>query len=504
MAFRTDLGTLRPARKRADGTVVVDAFITRAGIFTYMNADGSLRRELRDPKEVFDSASMRSFDMLTVTNTHPYQMVDAKNARQFMVGANDQVQRDDDHLRTQLMVADAATINEMADGSKAQVSCGYTCDYIAEPGVHPKWGKYDGRQTKIRGNHIALVTHARAGETARVRMDDATDLRRRADYSAMQSTTAMFTSIVDGHQHSLDPQSVSNGVGWTSWAIASGASEGHSHDWIRNADGSITISENSGHTHTAEGLVAPIDLGAKADARGSNNPTPSLHRDRENRMPQPADPTKTPDPKATMDAAAKLVADEKLRADAAVLKLAEAEKLIATETARADAAEGRGDVLQTQLDEAKKHALDPVKLDEANEKIKTLEAEKGELQVKLDIANDPKRLDALVQERSAIERAARRIGGERYVIDGISNRDLRIDLLQKVGVLCDPKESDEKVTAKFEVAVLKFDSSEDAAARIRVATNPNPATPVRADNAQTARQAMEERNRNAWKPTPTR
>lgn len=266
MAFRHDLGMLRPARRRADGSVVVDAHITRAGIFTYMNPDGSLRRELRDPSEVFKADSMRSFDMLTVTNTHPYQMVTAANARQFMVGASSKVERDDDHLRTELMVADAATVSEMESGEKAQVSCGYTCDYDPTPGVHPVWGRYDGRQTNIRGNHIALVTHARAGETARVRMDASPELRK--DYAVMATNGAVLTSVVDGHQHSFDPASVRNGAGYTSWSMSSGADTPHSHEVVRKSDGSFTVSVNDGHTHTLEGLTVEVSDAAPKFSKG--------------------------------------------------------------------------------------------------------------------------------------------------------------------------------------------------------------------------------------------
>ncbi len=183
MSFRVDLGTLRPAERLPDGRVRVEAHITRAGIFTYLNADGSLRRELRDPSEVFNSDSLASFAQLPVTNLHPNSgAVTADNARQHMVGANDSsVTRDDDHVRTMLMVADGATIKEMDSGAKVQVSCGYTCDYDPTPGEHPVFGKYDGKQSKIRGNHIALVPHARAGESARVRMDASL-----GDYGIMQ------------------------------------------------------------------------------------------------------------------------------------------------------------------------------------------------------------------------------------------------------------------------------------------------------------------------------
>lgn len=171
---RYDLGALRPAKRAPDGRLVVDAHITRAGIFEYTDSSGRKWRELREPEEVFHKDSLESFKLVPVTNNHPEEgEVNAKNARRYMVGSTgDTVVRDDDHVRTSLMVQDADTISQMEAG-KLEVSCGYVCDVDETPGVHPKYGRYDTRQLNIRGNHVAIVDSARAGRTARVRMDGA-------------------------------------------------------------------------------------------------------------------------------------------------------------------------------------------------------------------------------------------------------------------------------------------------------------------------------------------
>lgn len=169
--YRTDIGTLRPVERRDDGTIRVDAFLTRCGVFIYRQPDGTVRRELRTPEQVFDKASLDSFLGVPVTNEHPPGMLDAKNARRYAVGSQiGAITRDSDHVRSRLAVFDGETVGDM-DGGKVQVSCGYTCDCIEKPGVHPMYGAYDAQQTNIRGNHVAIVDRGRAGVTASARMD---------------------------------------------------------------------------------------------------------------------------------------------------------------------------------------------------------------------------------------------------------------------------------------------------------------------------------------------
>lgn len=178
-AYRADLGELRPVERLPDGRVRVDAILTRCGIFEYRNPDGSTRRELRLPEEVFKPESLNSFAIVPVTDDHPPDMLTAETALRFARGSTgDTVRRDGDNVRASIGVFDANLIAKMESG-KVQLSCGYTCDLIEKPGVHPVYGQYDAIQTNILGNHVAVVDTGRAG-TARVRMDSAVMIRARA------------------------------------------------------------------------------------------------------------------------------------------------------------------------------------------------------------------------------------------------------------------------------------------------------------------------------------
>jgi hypothetical protein len=151
----------------------VDGFLTRTGVFEYVNPDGSTRREYRPDAEVFDDEAMASFELVPVTDDHPPGMLNASNATQYAIGAvGERVRRDGEHVAASLMIFDAATVAKMSAG-KVELSCGYDVELVNEPGETPDGQRYDAIQTKIRGNHVALVDRGRAGASARVRMDSA-------------------------------------------------------------------------------------------------------------------------------------------------------------------------------------------------------------------------------------------------------------------------------------------------------------------------------------------
>ena len=60
-----------------------------------------------------------------------------------------------------LYINDPALINEIRNGIKREVSCGYGCEYV------PDGDSY--KQTKIRGNHVAVVPRGRAGHAVAIK-----------------------------------------------------------------------------------------------------------------------------------------------------------------------------------------------------------------------------------------------------------------------------------------------------------------------------------------------
>lgn len=175
MAFRVDVGAaLRKPKRLADGRIRVDSVLTRTGVFTYRNPDGTTRREYRPEPEVFLASALESFADVPVTDDHPPEMLTADTARQFAVGhVSGEPRRDGSFVVGTLVIIDAATIAKMERG-KVEVSCGYEVDLEETPGVTPSGERYDCIQRNIRGNHVAIVDVGRAGPEARIRMDCAT------------------------------------------------------------------------------------------------------------------------------------------------------------------------------------------------------------------------------------------------------------------------------------------------------------------------------------------
>lgn len=166
---RYDKGELRKAKKLDNGWVEADAYVTRTGVFEYSNS-AKTWKEYRPPDEVFHQDSLESFELRPLTNDHPPELLTAENIRVFQVGSVARPTRDGDMVRTKLLVTDPATIKDMEEG-KLELSAGYLCDVLEEPGVSPSGERYDCVQKNIRANHVALVHRGRAGSEVRARMD---------------------------------------------------------------------------------------------------------------------------------------------------------------------------------------------------------------------------------------------------------------------------------------------------------------------------------------------
>jgi len=144
---------------------------TRTGVFKYRNKDGSIRRELRPPSEVFNTDSMKTLENKPVTNDHPSDLLNTENTREYIVGVTgNEVKRDGIYLKTKAIIMDKASIDDIIKKGKVQVSCGYSCEHDLTPGVYDG-EEYDLVQTNIRYNHVAIVDLGRAGPEVKITLD---------------------------------------------------------------------------------------------------------------------------------------------------------------------------------------------------------------------------------------------------------------------------------------------------------------------------------------------
>lgn len=169
----TDSVTVAGTRRTADGYLVAEAKCVRTGIQLYTGAevgmaDKAVARIYRPPEEVFAQGSLQSFSHAPVTIDHPTEMVDAGNWRTLSVGeVSTAAKKDGEWVMLPLILKDASAIDAVTSG-KRQLSAGYVCKLDMTPGVTPEGEAYDGRQTDIKINHLALVDRARAGFEARI------------------------------------------------------------------------------------------------------------------------------------------------------------------------------------------------------------------------------------------------------------------------------------------------------------------------------------------------
>lgn len=198
----------KPAEKTAEGFLIARAPVTSVGVFTYRNADGTPRYELRLPEEVFAEESLASLKMKPLTLLHPDQAVTPQNIDELAVGSvGSEVDTDSYRVYMSLAVTKADAIEAVDNGSARALSCGYTCDIEWTSGtwmgVH-----YDCIQRNIRYNHVALVPVARAGDGNAIRMDGFGELEKLPENYKQTNEEEMNLKTIhlDGADFQAEPQ----------------------------------------------------------------------------------------------------------------------------------------------------------------------------------------------------------------------------------------------------------------------------------------------------------
>ena len=173
-----DVGTVSPTLTRVvrldsvpavravytpEGYLEDTPILTSTGIFEYTNPDGTIRRELRLPDEVFKPESLESYLGKPIVVTHDAGLITKDNVHDNAVGTIlSEGFQDGDSVRAKIIIHDT---DEMKASGLKELSLGYNLDLDETPGV---WNgqPYDAIQRNIVINHLALVLEARAGEQA--------------------------------------------------------------------------------------------------------------------------------------------------------------------------------------------------------------------------------------------------------------------------------------------------------------------------------------------------
>lgn len=147
--------------------------IARTGYQEYLQSelvedgDPSIRVNVyRAPDEVFSQATLASFEGKPVTNGHPDEDVTPDNYAELARGHVQNVRvgkgTDSNKIIADLYITDQDLIEQILSNAKREVSAGYCADDVEDD---------DGQicQTRIRGNHVAVVEAGRAGHTVAIR-----------------------------------------------------------------------------------------------------------------------------------------------------------------------------------------------------------------------------------------------------------------------------------------------------------------------------------------------
>lgn len=215
--------------KTPEGYLKGRASVTNIGVFSYLNEDGTIRRELRLPQEVFSKESLDSLKMKPITNNHPSVAVVAGNIKDYQVGMTGDIpsrstgfidenleymQGDGLHLSIDMVITDMETVKGIEDGKRG-LSCGYFASLEkADDGAIWMGIPYDYIQRDIRYNHVAIVDKGRAGDAARIIMDSSkdfeiligSDLPKNNNYREDNMPAEMKNITLDGVEYQAEAE----------------------------------------------------------------------------------------------------------------------------------------------------------------------------------------------------------------------------------------------------------------------------------------------------------
>lgn len=202
LIFASDTMSLTSRKITDEGYLVAPGNLARTGVQEYrafelgLDADGmdpmKVLRLHRPAEEVFDAASMASFENKPITIEHPKDAVTADNWSELAKGDVRDVRQYGNLMTGTLLIKSKDAIEAIQSG-KAEISNGYTFELDLTPGTTADGRAYDGVQRNIRGNHVALVDAARCGSACRI-----ADSQPKPQPKGNQMPDAKRKVIVDG------------------------------------------------------------------------------------------------------------------------------------------------------------------------------------------------------------------------------------------------------------------------------------------------------------------
>lgn len=221
-----------------EGWIRDKPILTRAGVFAYRNANGTIRRELRPAEWVFEDSHLASLHGAPITVDHPAggKMASADDAPVTIGAGIGPGERQDHEMPGPLVIH-----NPKAMGTRRELSLGYNITRLDEtPGQTEAGEPYDAIQVgPYRINHIAVVPKGRAG-TSRLRLDAADAFLDTPEHHEDPSMPdqPVVTVRLDGLNYSAAPE-VANAL--TNAQTRADAAEGERDAQRARADAAETV-----------------------------------------------------------------------------------------------------------------------------------------------------------------------------------------------------------------------------------------------------------------------
>jgi len=430
---RYDLGgSLSAPVRREDGTLVVDGHVARTGVLVYQFADGSRRREYVAPEVLFDPASIASLRLRPTTNTHPPQMLDSQTARGYAVGATgENVRADGDWLAATFVLFDHAAIEGVESGACRELSCGYDCDLVVEPGVAPDGTAYDVRQVNRVYNHLATVPVARAGAGAAPRMDagDPTFGVQMTDPDQPENPAAEVANETETEDAKACSAAMDS---FGSLHFADGAQRRASFDTIVARAATCGVDSGNFRAKFGDALDAPCacpdcmqESDQMADKKNDAAPTPSMS---------------ATEALASMSAQ---VADLQRR-------LTVAEQTAAAERERADRLDGAAIEAAKDLAAAKAAVASNAV---AAETVAIKEAQRRADAAEKALADLNSTYPAKVTARADLQFRAASVLGREFRFDGLTDRQIMDQVVKKIDPAADLRVTDGVIRGRFDAMI---------------------------------------------------
>lgn len=494
----------KPTRT-SQGFLRIDANLTRVGVLLYRNEDGSVRRELRHPDEVFNADSLASIAAAPVTDLHPSDgLVTPDNVGDHRRGhVSDMVTTDSGKrfITAPIYVEDRSLIDLVERGDRRELSPGYTCVLDETPG---NWNgeRYDAIQRDIRYNHVALGPKGwgRSGSEVALKMDSglvsyeskaepsgasaianlpepsrAVGKFVRAKLEEAGKTTAHLADALKA-----DVWAVESFLDGYWGCLASNQSYLKDPDGARQPEtGLLKRSEMEAVAKfigvETDALLELVPVAERGDGRSQRKRNTKKRNDAMDMEEIEFEGLKFEVPSAIAGAVKKAIADKAAAVTDAEAETAAAEKKAVEAEAKADAASARADAA---------------------------DAKAADLQKRLDAATAPEAFAAAVKARVELESTARKVVGDSADFNGKSDAEIKVAVIAHFDTKFSAEgKSPEYVAARFDAhvaGVAETQDRQDANAKAALLALKSRVNNDSGETEESAAAAAAERSRNAW------